>query len=537
MSTFLIKFRLGGLCVLSKNLKYLRNKSGLSISDLSQKLGMSSLTVQWWEDDRTNPDSKQILLLANFFSVSVDDLLTTDIEKESSKSESKFKQNQRNKSEKSAGGNRSSIVSLIIIGFVIFLGMAAVFFIWSSPRHIVIESESIQDEKVVEDVGEPILNYMNMISAGRNFSVFMSENGELTGYGENEYKQLNFSNWNEIDAISAGGFHTLGLKNDGTVLATGYNEYGQLKVETWSNIEQISAGRYHSLGLKFDGTVVCAGGEKKYTQCDVSTWQNIIQVSAGRYNSYGLRDNGTVVSTSDNGYGQANIAGWNDVVQVSAGTYHVLGLKRDGTVLCAGGQKSDGVCNIDSWDNIIQVVGAGYHSIGLKSDGTVIAVGNNDKGQLNVQDWKDVVAISGGRYHTIGLTKDFKFLSKGLDYNQASSTTPNQGSTSTIVEKDNGSTSETTSQKNAIKLAENYLRFTSFSREGLIKQLQFEGFSNEDATYAVDNIVVDWNNQALLKAKEYLDYSHFSRDGLIRQLEFEGFTYEEAVHGVESVGL
>ena len=38
-------------------------------------------------------------------------------------------------------------------------------------------------------------------------------------------------------------------------------------------------------------------------------------------------------------------------------------------------------------------------------------------------------------------------------------------------------------------------------------------------------------------AKSYMDYSSFSRDGLIDQLLYEGFTQEEAEHGADSVGL
>ncbi|WP_431711545.1 Ltp family lipoprotein [Glutamicibacter uratoxydans] len=44
----------------------------------------------------------------------------------------------------------------------------------------------------------------------------------------------------------------------------------------------------------------------------------------------------------------------------------------------------------------------------------------------------------------------------------------------------------TVSQQNALRTAENYLSFTAFSREGLIDQLEFEQFSNADATWAVD---------------------------------------------------
>ena len=95
----------------------------------------------------------------------------------------------------------------------------------------------------------------------------------------------------------------------------------------------------------------------------------------------------------------------------------------------------------------------------------------------------------------------------------------------------------TVSQKNAVRKAQSYLNTMAFSRNGLIKQLEFEGFSNEYAVYGVDQVSVDWNEQAVKKAKSYLDTMAFSRDGLIKQLEFEGFTHEQAVYGVEKNGL
>lgn len=93
------------------------------------------------------------------------------------------------------------------------------------------------------------------------------------------------------------------------------------------------------------------------------------------------------------------------------------------------------------------------------------------------------------------------------------------------------------SQQQAVKKAESYLSFSSFSRLGLIDQLEYEDFSTEDATYAVDNVEVDWNEQAAKKAESYLDHSSFSRQGLIDQLQYEKFTPEQAVYGVNSVGL
>lgn len=88
----------------------------------------------------------------------------------------------------------------------------------------------------------------------------------------------------------------------------------------------------------------------------------------------------------------------------------------------------------------------------------------------------------------------------------------------------------------AVRSAESYLAFTSFSRKGLIEQLEYEGFTKEEATYGADNCGADWNVQAVQSANNYLDFTSFSREGLIEQLEYEGFTSEQAIYGVDNCG-
>ena len=87
-----------------------------------------------------------------------------------------------------------------------------------------------------------------------------------------------------------------------------------------------------------------------------------------------------------------------------------------------------------------------------------------------------------------------------------------------------------------MKKAEQYLKYSAFSREGLIDQLMFEGFTHDEAVYGVDHTGADWNEQAAKKAEQYLKYSAFSREGLIDQLMFEGFTRSQAEYGVAAVG-
>lgn len=97
--------------------------------------------------------------------------------------------------------------------------------------------------------------------------------------------------------------------------------------------------------------------------------------------------------------------------------------------------------------------------------------------------------------------------------------------------------SETISQSNAVESAQSYIEYSAFSRQGLIDQLKFEDYSTADATYAVDAIDVDWNEQAAKSAESYLEYSSFSRQGLIELLVFDGFTQSQAEYGVSTTGL
>lgn len=88
-------------------------------------------------------------------------------------------------------------------------------------------------------------------------------------------------------------------------------------------------------------------------------------------------------------------------------------------------------------------------------------------------------------------------------------------------------------KRNALKKAKDYLNVLPFSYSGLIEQLEYEGYSNSEATYAADNCGADWYEQAVKSAKRYLEVMAFSRSGLIDQLEYEGFTYNQAVYGVD----
>ena len=61
-----------GFC---ENLKNLRKANAIDQSVLASKLSISSKTVSHWETGYTEPSISQLIALANFFDVTIDELV------------------------------------------------------------------------------------------------------------------------------------------------------------------------------------------------------------------------------------------------------------------------------------------------------------------------------------------------------------------------------------------------------------------------------------------------------------------------------
>ena len=94
----------------------------------------------------------------------------------------------------------------------------------------------------------------------------------------------------------------------------------------------------------------------------------------------------------------------------------------------------------------------------------------------------------------------------------------------------------TLGEQNALKSAQSYLSISAFSHSRLIQQLEYEGYSNAEATYGADRCGANWCEQAAKRAASYLKVSAFSQEGLIKQLLYEGFTQTQATYGAAQNG-
>jgi transcriptional regulator with XRE-family HTH domain len=66
--------------LLAKNIKYLRSESGLTQSELAEKLDLQRTMISAYEDGRSEPKLSTLAILSELFMVSIDELLHHDIQ-------------------------------------------------------------------------------------------------------------------------------------------------------------------------------------------------------------------------------------------------------------------------------------------------------------------------------------------------------------------------------------------------------------------------------------------------------------------------
>jgi alpha-tubulin suppressor-like RCC1 family protein len=301
---------------------------------------------------------------------------------------------------------------------------------------------------------------ITQVAAGTDYSLLLADDGAVFSFGANTYGKtglgtnvggtvvatpIDASNLGgrKIIQVSAGRDHSLLLAEDGSVFSFGANYINQIGRLTDSGdtlvatpidaskfggrkIAQVSAGGYHSLLLADDGNVFAFGmNDFKQlgipyvinvpiaTPIDASNLGKIVQIAAGHEHSLLLAEDGTVYSFGFNLYGQGGIGtdfdvihwatpidaallGGRKIVQVAAGDFYNLLLAEDGTVFSFG-MNFDGRTGLgkDDFNTLsatpidasnlggreITQMSAGSHSLLLAEDGTVFSFGSNGAGQ------------------------------------------------------------------------------------------------------------------------------------------------------------
>ena len=89
--------------------------------------------------------------------------------------------------------------------------------------------------------------------------------------------------------------------------------------------------------------------------------------------------------------------------------------------------------------------------------------------------------------------------------------------------------------KMALKSAYDYLSQFPYSERGLVSQLESCGFTEEEAAYAAKTCGADWNRQAEIQMMEMLTWGSRSKAGYLMRLEEMGYSLDQAEHAVASM--
>lgn len=299
------------------------------------------------------------------------------------------------------------------------------------------------DKKVNSQPVKINISNIKSMTAGKDFAVFIDNNGSIWGLGANNCGQLGTGDTKDADSpvslkatdftandtaykISVGNGHNLFIKKDGTVWAWGENTYGQLgngnnensdypvQVDKLTDVAEISAGDGFSVAIKKDGTVWAWGKNNRGqlgngTKIDsnvpvqVNLESQAVTISAG-YNHVLMVDSNEIAwSWGANDFGQLGDKSYTDksspvkisltcVKKVSAGNQISMLLKKSGILYTfgkndvgqLGGERQYNNKPVEI-DTMVKDISAGFsHILALKSDGTVYACGNNRNYTLGI---------------------------------------------------------------------------------------------------------------------------------------------------------
>ena len=243
---------------------------------------------------------------------------------------------------------------------------------------------------------------IKQISCGYNFSICLSENGELYSFGGNYFGQLgngetedsNFpqkiTSLKDVDFIECGGDHAIcKTLNNNDIYVWGCNEQGQLGIGNTEDknkpfkgltftdkIVDVKCGISHSLiltenqivyscGYNFNGQVGrCTDISTDYSTefIQIPTLSEIIRIECGYYHSFCIDIYNNVFVFGSNVYGQLGVDDTDIIIRVP---------KKHPTL-----------------SNIIDISSKGFHTFVKTTANEIYGFGNNNYSQLGIHNGK-----------------------------------------------------------------------------------------------------------------------------------------------------
>ncbi|WP_338231604.1 Ltp family lipoprotein [Companilactobacillus muriivasis] len=205
-------------------------------------------------------------------------------------------------------------------------------------------------------------------------------------------------------------------------------------------------------------------------------------------------------------------------------------------------------------NKLLKIYGSkiGNHSAGVAKNGTykvkIFYPKDSDTDIIVNYDKEEVdMPVHGNVIHSDEFSK--KYIADHPQSSSTSSTSSNETDNNNTdpedsSENDNSNGNNTTNQskhkvtseeKAGLRRAVDYSDTMHLSKQGIYEQLIYDGFSTETSQYVIDNMVGDWNHNALMRAKFYRSNVNESDSDIYNQLtsSADGFTPDQANYAIQ----
>ncbi len=305
-------------------------------------------------------------------------------------------------------------------------------------------SRNTSDEPV--QVTFPAGTVITQVATGENHVLALDKNGNVWGWGRNDYYQLGTTNTSDvlkptiiagltnIKKIACGMYNSFAVNEKGELYSFGLNANGEGGIGSYTNnipvtkasnikdIVDIRAGKNHTIILKSTGEVYVTGsnlyGElgqndssirNTKTFVKVPELKNIVSVSAGISHCMALGLDGSVYTWGSNIYGElglnnkssyvgvpTKVSELSNIRYISGGKNYSLSLNKENELFVCGLNGNGELGNatkvnrstfqkLDTIESVLGMSGGNTYTVMVKTDGTVWATGDYAHGDEEIK--------------------------------------------------------------------------------------------------------------------------------------------------------
>jgi len=174
--------------MLSERLKKVRMEKGVTQKVFAEALNVSSSAVSKWENGQNEPDIETLLEIANYYGISIKELIEEDLEKASDGQKQQENTEEGARSEKDAGKKQNGAAVALVCAVTMFLATAGIAgWYWLNS----IFSYEIVAERYGEDA-----------NWGETYEISVCYSGDILPEGLDEIQQDILERWESQDLCS-----------------------------------------------------------------------------------------------------------------------------------------------------------------------------------------------------------------------------------------------------------------------------------------------------------------------------------------------